>query len=136
MPIPGFATPEGTKKYSERMRGQCGERHFRKQGDLWLSSIGMGTYLGTADDGTDQLVTQAMAHCVQNGINVIDSAINYRGERGERCVGRSVAELINRGVVGRNEILICTKGGFLPHRTLSPYHHRCHLRMNFGMPRG
>jgi aryl-alcohol dehydrogenase-like predicted oxidoreductase len=45
-------------------------------------------------------------------VNVIDSAINYRFQRSERSVGAAIAELARRGYT-REELVICTKGGFL-----------------------
>ena len=45
-------------------------------------------------------------------MNVIDSAINYRFQRSERSVGAALAELARRGYA-REELVICTKGGFL-----------------------
>jgi aryl-alcohol dehydrogenase-like predicted oxidoreductase len=105
---------EGTARYAERFQAQCGQGHFRKIGGLWWSSVGIGTYLGNANVDTDDLVYQAIVQCVNSGLNVIDSAINYRGERGERCVGRAMASLLNQGAVKRNEVIVCSKGGFLP----------------------
>ncbi|MGP0629967.1 aldo/keto reductase [Nitrospina sp. 32_T5] len=112
--IAGYATPEGTKQYRDRFELQCGEEHFQKAGPLYWSSVGLGTYLGNADDDTDDMVYQSIVNCVNAGINVIDSAINYRGERGERCVGRALEELVGQGAVHRNEVIVCSKGGFLP----------------------
>ena len=45
-------------------------------------------------------------------MNVIDSAINYRFQRSEHSVGAALAELAKRGYA-REELVICTKGGFL-----------------------
>lgn len=112
--IPGHATQEGTRRYAARFESQCGPGHFRQAGGLWWSSLGIGTYLGNADEDTDDLVYQAIVTCVNAGVNVIDSAINYRGERGERCVGRALASLIGQNAVKRNEVIVCSKGGFLP----------------------
>ena len=44
-----FATPDGTKKYAARFAGRAAEGHFREQQGLWLSSLGIGTYLGEPD---------------------------------------------------------------------------------------
>jgi aryl-alcohol dehydrogenase-like predicted oxidoreductase len=107
-----FATPDGTKKYAARFAGRAAAGHFREQQGLWLSSIGIGTYLGEADARTDQGYTDAIVAAVESGVNVIDTAINYRFQRSERSVGAALAELARRGY-GREELLICTKGGFL-----------------------
>jgi aryl-alcohol dehydrogenase-like predicted oxidoreductase len=107
-----FATPEGTKKYAARFAGRAAEGHFREQQGLWLSSLGIGTYLGEPDARTDQSYTEAIVEAVESGVNVIDTAINYRFQRSERSVGAALAELTRRGYA-REELLVCTKGGFL-----------------------
>jgi len=107
-----FATPDGTKKYAARFAGRAAEGHFREQQGLWLSSLGIGTYLGEPDARTDQAYTDSIVEAVESGVNVIDSAINYRFQRSERSVGAALAELA-RGGYAREELVICTKGGFL-----------------------
>ncbi len=107
-----FATPEGTKKYAERFAGRAAAGHFREQHGLWLSSLGIGTYLGEPDARTDKAYMDAIVEAVESGVNVIDSAINYRFQRSERSVGAALEELARRGYA-REELLICTKGGFL-----------------------
>jgi aryl-alcohol dehydrogenase-like predicted oxidoreductase len=107
-----FATQNGTKKYAARFAGRAAEGHFREQQELRLSSIGIGTYLGEPDERTDKAYTDAIVEAVETGVNVIDSAINYRFQRSERSVGAALAELTRRGYP-RDELVICTKGGFL-----------------------
>jgi aryl-alcohol dehydrogenase-like predicted oxidoreductase len=107
-----FATSEGTKKYAARFAATAAPGHFREAQGLWLSSIGVGTYLGEPDAPTDQAYTNAIVAAVESGANVIDSAINYRFQRSERSAGTALTELASRGF-SRDEILICTKGGFL-----------------------
>jgi len=107
-----FATQDGTKKYAARFAGRAAEGHFREQQGLWLSSLGIGTYLGEPDARTDKAYTDAIVEAVESGANMIDSAINYRFQRSERSVGAAVAELAGRGYA-REELVICTKGGFL-----------------------
>src|SRR5215210_4896153 len=51
---------------------------------------------------------------MRRGINVIDSAINYRCQRSERAVGAALREALAAGDVARDEVIICTKGGYLP----------------------
>lgn len=83
-------------------------------GELSLSSLGIGTYLGKDDDATDALYTAAVTRAVERGINVIDTAINYRHQRSERAIGAALRALIASGTVAREEILIASKAGFLP----------------------
>jgi aryl-alcohol dehydrogenase-like predicted oxidoreductase len=54
----------------------------------------------------------ALVAAVENGINVIDSAINYRFQRSERSVGTAVKVLAHKGFT-REELVVCTKGGCL-----------------------
>ena len=115
MAIAGHATEEGTSRYRARVSETCSARHFNEADNLWWSSVGLGSYLGGVDDATDDLVTQAFRLCVTAGVNVIDTAINYRYERAEKCLGRALANQIDAGTVARDEIMLCTKGGYLPH---------------------
>ncbi len=46
MKLPGQATLDGTERYRKRFAEQLPASHFRQSQDLWLSSIGLGTYLG------------------------------------------------------------------------------------------
>jgi len=78
-----------------------------------MSSIGIGTYLGNHDDATDRQYQDALVRAVESGCNVIDSAINYRCQRSERAIGAALKELARRGY-SRDELIIATKGGFLP----------------------
>ncbi len=82
--------------------------------DLVLSSIGIGTYLGNADDATDLSYTRAIVRAVQLGVNVIDTAANYRFQRSERAIGEALKILANEHGVAREQLVICTKGGYLP----------------------
>jgi aryl-alcohol dehydrogenase-like predicted oxidoreductase len=106
------ATKEGTTRYAQRFAGRATEGHFREAHRLVLSSIGIGTYLGQPDTRTDEGYSAAVAAAVDNGINVIDAAINYRLQRSERSIGAAIQELAARGVA-REEFVICTKGGYL-----------------------
>src|ERR1041385_794639 len=98
------ATTEGTKRYYERFADRAANGHFRKQQDLVLSSIGIGTYLGNPDETTNANSTHAAVRAVQLGANVIDTAANYRFQRSERSIGDALQQL------AREELVICTKG--------------------------
>jgi aryl-alcohol dehydrogenase-like predicted oxidoreductase len=116
----GSATPEGTRRYAARFSGRAAEGHFRplpalgagEQRGLLLSSIGIGTYLGNPDAQTDQAYTDAVIAAVEGGINVIDSAINYRFQRSERSIRAALEKLAQLGYP-RDEFVLCTKGGYL-----------------------
>lgn len=110
--ISGAATPEGTAGYAGRHPAARG--HFRRFGDLAASSIGLGTYLGRPDEETDAAYESAVAAVLAGGVNVIDTAVNYRHMRSERAVGRALARAIGAGTVRREEVIVATKGGFIP----------------------
>jgi aryl-alcohol dehydrogenase-like predicted oxidoreductase len=110
---PGSATAEGTLRFAARFQKQTAPGNYREiRGGLVLSSIGIGTYLGEPDDATDKAYTAAIVAAVEAGINVIDTAINYRLQRSERSVGAALGELYAKGFA-RDEMMICTKAGFL-----------------------
>ena len=106
------ATKEGTTRYAQRFAGRASEGHFREAHRLVLSSIGIGTYLGQPDTRTDEGYAAAIVAAVENGINVIDAAINYRFQRSERSIGTALQQLAAKGFE-REEIIVCTKGGYL-----------------------
>ncbi|HEY6904997.1 MAG TPA: aldo/keto reductase, partial [Candidatus Acidoferrales bacterium] len=111
--IPGRATAQATLRYAARFQGRAAAGHFRDvQGGLVLSSIGIGTYLGEPDGATDEAYKNAIIAAVQGGVNVIDSAINYRLQRSERSVGAALKALTS-DEFSREEIVVCTKAGFL-----------------------
>ena len=106
--LTGRATLEATARFRDASAAAPG--HFRQGMGVWLSSLGIGTYLGRDDAATDSLYAKALRRALQLGINVVDTAINYRNQRSERAVGAAVRE----SGVGREQILLCTKGGYLP----------------------
>jgi aryl-alcohol dehydrogenase-like predicted oxidoreductase len=115
----GFAMPEGTARYAERFPEQRQAGHFRRHqhvpgaGELWISSIGLGTYLGEPDAAADAAYTAAIRQALRSGINVIDTAINYRHQRSERNIGAAIEQAVSTGELQRDEVLICTKAGYL-----------------------
>jgi len=109
----GSATADGTLRYAARFQGRSAAGHFREiRGGLVLSSIGIGTYLGEPDPHTDAAYANAIVAAVESGINVVDSAINYRFQRSERSVRAALKKLFAKGY-SRDEIVVCTKAGFL-----------------------
>jgi aryl-alcohol dehydrogenase-like predicted oxidoreductase len=110
--ISGFASPEGTRRYAARFAQKAAAGHFRDRRGLAFSSIGFGTYLGDPNVETDSAYTEAAVVAVEGGINVLDTAINYRLQRSERSLAVAFDRLFSSGF-GREELIICTKAGFL-----------------------
>lgn len=130
MAIAGFATTDGTRSYAARLAAVVGKSHFRSAAGLTFSSLGVGTYLGAADAATDALVADAVTASVARGVNVIDTAGNYRFGRGEISVGKALARIIEEEIATRDELIVCTKGGFLPHPDRERWFEREYLGRN------
>jgi aryl-alcohol dehydrogenase-like predicted oxidoreductase len=112
--IAGRAGVEGTQRYAARLAGLVSSDHFRNMsGAGRIASLGLGTYLGPEDAETDALYQKAAVRAFELGVNVVDTAVNYRHQRSERVIGAALAEVIAGQVVARDEIVIATKGGFI-----------------------
>jgi aryl-alcohol dehydrogenase-like predicted oxidoreductase len=111
----GRVTAEGTSRYATRFGSTIPAEHYRACSALGrVSSLGLGTYLGAEDAATDALYRRAMGRALERGVNVIDTAVNYRHQRSERAVGAALAEHVDRGVLRRDEIIVASKGGYIP----------------------
>jgi aryl-alcohol dehydrogenase-like predicted oxidoreductase len=107
----GRATPAATRSFAARF-GNPNDFYRQAQG-LTISSLGIGTYLGSLDDAVTRRYTDAVCAAVEGGINVIDTSLNYRRQLSERAIGVALIRLQDGGKVDRDELLICTKAGFL-----------------------
>ncbi|PSQ45247.1 aldo/keto reductase [Halobacteriales archaeon SW_7_68_16] len=105
-----MATGSATWAYRDRFHESFGRTYFRRYGDGVVSSVGLGTYLGDATDAVDDRYHEAIRTAIENGCNVVDTAINYRCQRSERAVGAAIAD----ADVDREAVLVATKGGFVP----------------------
>ena len=109
--ISGCATSEGTKNFSKN--SQVNQNNFKIFENLHLSNVGIGTYLGNPDSQTDELVKNAVKQTVLSGVNVIDTAINYRAQKAERSVGKAISELIQEEKITRNQVFVSSKNGYV-----------------------
>jgi aryl-alcohol dehydrogenase-like predicted oxidoreductase len=109
------ATIGGTARYARRFeRLFVPGFHRQTTFGLSVSSLGIGTYLGECDDREDGAYTRSVLHAIDSGVNLIDTAINYRCQRSELAVGAAIQEAISRGEVARESLMVCTKGGYVP----------------------
>jgi aryl-alcohol dehydrogenase-like predicted oxidoreductase len=81
---------------------------------MLVSSLGLGTYLGECEDAEDARYTATAIAALARGVNILDTAINYRCQRSERAIGEAVRATISSGDMARDEIVVCTKGGYIP----------------------
>ena len=78
-----------------------------------VSSVGIGTYLGEPDEETDHAYEESIKASLRGGINLIDTAVNYRFQRSERNIGKALGELVAAGEIAREEVVVATKGGYI-----------------------
>lgn len=90
---------------------QAGYKTFR---GVTVSGIGIGTWMGALTPEVDNQYVDALVHAASRGINVFDTAINYRSMKAERCVGRALRNLVQAGY-SRESFLVSSKGGYLSH---------------------
>ena len=112
---PSGGTPTGTATYGKRFQSRFAADYFREASNgLCVSSIGVGTYLGNNADDDDRAYTAVVRRAIESGINLIDTAINYRSQRSEQAIGEAIQDVLSAGVVSRDELVICSKGGYIP----------------------
>ncbi|PSP66792.1 aldo/keto reductase [Halobacteriales archaeon QH_8_67_27] len=105
-----MVTRDATWAYREEFGDRFARTYFRRFGEGVVSSIGVGTYLGDPTDEADDAYHDAIVEALESGVNVVDTAVNYRNQRSERIVGQAVAD----ADVDREAALVATKGGFVP----------------------
>ncbi|MGH9837691.1 MAG: aldo/keto reductase, partial [Blastocatellia bacterium] len=108
------ATESGADRYRKRFAEVAAGGHFRQSQGLWMSSIGLGSYLGNPDERDDEGYRGAVKRAAELGCNVFDTASNYRFQRSERNFGDAFAGLFAQGKLSRDEIVVTTKGGYIP----------------------
>ncbi|MFB6192258.1 MAG: aldo/keto reductase [Haloarculaceae archaeon] len=98
-----------TWAYRDRFADAFARTYFRRFCDGVVSSVGVGTYLGDATDEADDAYRAAIVEALESGVNVVDTAVNYRHGRSERAVGEALAG----ADVDPAAVLVATKGGFV-----------------------
>jgi aryl-alcohol dehydrogenase-like predicted oxidoreductase len=107
------ATTTGTRRFIARTveSREDFRRPFPRK--LTVSALGIGSYLGDCTDAEDERYRESVHEAINSGVNVIDTASNYRCQRSERAVGHAIVEAIAAGDVRRDEMVVCTKGGYV-----------------------
>lgn len=126
------ASPDGTSTYARHFAHYPG--NYRGLLGLSVSSVGIGTYLGNEDQATDEAYSTAISAAISGGINLIDSAVNYRCQRSERVIGSVLSKLTASSAVNRDQIVIATKGGYIAFDGEVPSDPRAWFHKNFLEP--
>jgi aryl-alcohol dehydrogenase-like predicted oxidoreductase len=112
--IPGHATRAGTEAYAASFGAACAAGHYSEflNQHLKLSSLGVGSFPGAADDATDEAVARIVERALRSGLNVLDSAVHYRYGRALVALRAGLARAFAAGVA-REQLFVAVKGGFL-----------------------
>lgn len=108
------ATPEATYGFAKRFAHY--KDFYTRHDGLIFSKLGFGTFKKEPYKEENYIFDykDALKTAIHHGVNVIDTAINYRYQQSEREIGEVLEELFERGDVKREELIICSKGGFVP----------------------
>lgn len=105
--LSGWATPEGTRRGAESFGP--GARTLGRTG-YTVSPVGFGGYR-VRDDMP--LHRRALADALRGGINLVDTSTNYGDGRSETLVGMVLANLVQRGELRREHVVVVSKAGYL-----------------------
>jgi aryl-alcohol dehydrogenase-like predicted oxidoreductase len=110
-----FATKEGTFSYLKQF-SKYSKDFYRFNGDFFISSLGLGTFRKEPYREENYVVNykDSVKMAILNGINFIDTAINYRYQVSEEEIGEALHELFEEGKVSREQLVITSKAGFIP----------------------
>ncbi|MFM8552823.1 MAG: aldo/keto reductase [Nitrospiraceae bacterium] len=120
--LPGHATSGGTGSYAVRMVNRPGAPNGLSHGytafgatGLTASKLGFGGYRTLMEEPDHR---EALIKALREGINVIDTSTNYADGDSERLIGLVLSELIPRGELAREEVLIVSKIGYVQGQNL------------------
>jgi len=88
---------------------------YIKHNGLIFSKLGIGTFKAEPYKEENYVFhyIEGVKEAVKNGINLIDTASNYRYGQSEKEIGIALQELFKEGITKREELIICSKGGFI-----------------------
>lgn len=110
-----YATKEGTFAYLKKFP-KYNRDFFRFNGEYFVSSLGLGTFRKEPYKEENYVINykDSIKTAVQNGVNVIDTAINYRYQVSEEEISEALQEMFDEGEVQRESLVITSKAGFIP----------------------
>lgn len=121
--LAGSATAAGTRAYIERIAALqrndrlpgTGYRPFGNTG-LMTSKLGLGGYRVGLEDPEHR---EALVRSLLNGCNLIDTSTNYADGDSERLIGLVLADMIKRGRLRREEVILVSKIGYVQGQNLA-----------------
>lgn len=105
------ATVAATESYARRFP----DLPFNMLSDtgLRVSHAGFGSY---RVDTSFPDHREALRHALTSGINLVDTSTNYTGGGSELLIGSVIEDLENEGLLGRDQLVIVSKVGYLQGR--------------------
>lgn len=106
--IAGAATDAGTERYAAGHKGLP----YATLGmtGLKISAAGFGSY---RVDVSEPSHGEALSYALRSGINLIDTSANYADGGSERLIGRVLGQLEAQGEMGRDQVVVVSKAGYL-----------------------
>ncbi len=105
------ATVTATETYAHRFP----EIAFNLLADtgLQVSPVGFGSY---RIDTSFPEHREALRHALNSGVNIVDTSTNYTDGGSELLIGSVIEDIENEGTIGRDELVIVSKVGYLQGR--------------------
>ena len=107
------ATPTDTLEFAKKFSHY--KDFYTQSNGLIFSKLGIGTFNKEPYKEENYVFhyIAAVKEAVKNGINLIDTASNYRYGQSEKEIGEALVELYSEDAVKREELILCSKGGFI-----------------------
>ena len=108
-----IATLEATYSFAKKFPHY--KDFYIKHNDLVFSKLGLGTFNKEPYKEENYVFhyIEGVKEAIKSGINLIDTASNYRYGQSEKEIGIALEELFQENSVKREELIICSKGGFI-----------------------
>jgi aryl-alcohol dehydrogenase-like predicted oxidoreductase len=111
--IHGYATQEETKAYMQKHPVACSRLGMTQ---LTASQAGFGCYRVSVGVAHHE---KALRRALREGINLIDTSTNYADGGSETLVGQVLENLMDKGELARDEVVIVSKVGYLQGQNFS-----------------
>ena len=108
-----YATKETTYEFAKKFSNY--KDFYTMHNNLVFSKLGIGTFNKEPYKEENYVFhyIEGVKEAVKNGINLIDTASNYRYGQSEREIGEALSEIEAEGIAKREDLIICSKGGFI-----------------------
>lgn len=108
-----LATKDATYNFAKKFSNY--KDFYIQHNNLIFSKLGLGTFNKEPYKEENYVFhyIEGVKEAIKNGINLIDTASNYRYGASEKEIGIALKELMDEDAVKREELIICSKGGFI-----------------------